>query len=134
MTSENGLNRPTVLVVDDNDTTRAVLRGILRSVGLEVVGEAKDGASGLAKIRELNPMLVCLDVLMPDMSGIEVLQQIREWSSDVRVLMVTGSSDRETVQAAVSGGANGYLIKPFNVQKVIVAVENALGCKIDRGA
>lgn len=118
-----------VIVVDDNDTTRAMLRAIMRAEGIEVAGEAKDGISGLVMIRKLQPNLVCLDVMMPEVGGIEILAQIKAEMPNTRVLMITGSTDRETVQAAVQGGANGYLVKPFNGAKVIAAVEKALGWK-----
>lgn len=129
MMSGNRFADVRVIVVDDNDTTRAMLRAILRAEGIEVVGEAKDGTSGLAMIRKLQPNLVCLDVMMPDVGGIEILTQIKAEQPGTRVLMITGSTDRETVQAAVQGGANGYLVKPFNGAKVIAAVEKSLGRK-----
>ncbi|GAB2881915.1 response regulator [Uliginosibacterium flavum] len=118
-----------VVIIDDNDTTRAMLRAILRAEMIEVVAEAKDGANGLVMVRKLRPTLVCLDVMMPNVGGIEVLSQIKTEMPDVRVLMVTGSTDRDTVQAAIQGGASGYLVKPFNGGKVIAAVETALGRK-----
>ncbi len=129
MLGENRFADVNVIVVDDNDTTRAMLRAIMRAEGIEVIGEAKDGASGLAMIRKLRPNLVCLDVMMPEVDGLEILTQIKAEMPDIRVLMITGSTDRETVQAAVQGGANGYLVKPFNGAKVILAVERALGRK-----
>lgn len=129
MMSGNRFADVRVIVVDDNDTTRAMLRAILRAEGIEVVGEAKDGTSGLAMIRKLQPNLVCLDVMMPDVGGIEILTQVKAEQPGTRVLMITGSTDRETVQAAVQGGANGYLVKPFNGAKVIAAVEKSLGRK-----
>ena len=129
MLGENRFADVSVIVVDDNDTTRAMLRAIMRAEGIEVIGEAKDGASGLAMLRKLRPSLVCLDVMMPEVDGIELLTQIKAEMPDIRVLMITGSTDRETVQAAVQGGANGYLVKPFNGAKVIIAVERALGRK-----
>jgi two-component system chemotaxis response regulator CheY len=129
MLGENRFADVSVIVVDDNDTTRAMLRAIMRAEGIDVVGEAKDGVSGLTMIRKLSPSLVCLDVMMPEVDGIEILTQIKAEMPDIRVLMITGSTDRETVQAAVQGGANGYLVKPFNGAKVILAVERALGRK-----
>lgn len=129
MSGHNRFADVRVIVVDDNDTTRAMLRAIMRSEGIEVAGEAKDGTSGLTMIRKLQPNLVCLDVMMPDVGGIEILTQIKAEMPNTRVLMITGSTDRETVQAAVQGGANGYLVKPFNGAKVIAAVEKALGRK-----
>ncbi|MEC5400167.1 response regulator [Uliginosibacterium sp. H1] len=117
----------TVVVVDDNDTTRAMLRGILRQDGLDVIGEAKDGESALQVVRRLKPALVCLDVQMPGSNGLEVLQTIKAELPSVRVLMVTGATERETVQAAIAGGASGYVVKPFNAANVTTAVRRALG-------
>jgi len=130
MSEQNRFGDISVIIVDDNDTTRAMLRAIMRSEGIEVIGEAKDGASGLALVRRQTPNLVCLDVMMPDVGGIEILAQIKQERPDLRVLMITGSTDRETVQAALKGGANGYLVKPFNGAKVIAAVAQALGRKL----
>lgn len=130
MTEQNRFGDVRVIIVDDNDTTRAMLRAIMRSEGIEVIGEAKDGASGMEMIRRQTPNLVCLDVMMPDVDGIEILSRIKEERPELRVLMITGSTDRETVQAAVKGGANGYLVKPFNGAKVIASVAQALGRKM----
>jgi two-component system chemotaxis response regulator CheY len=125
MSNENLLKGLTVLVVDDNDTTRAMLRGILRHEGAEVVGEAKDGPSAVAACRKLKPKLVCLDVLMPNSHGVDVLKEIRSEQPETRVLMVTGSADRQTVQASIQGGASGYVVKPFNAARVVDAVRQA---------
>lgn len=129
MSNQNRFANVSVVIVDDNDTTRAMLRAILRAEGIEVVGEAKEGASALALVRRLQPSMVCLDVMMPSVGGIEVLAQIKAESPGIRVLMVTGSTDRDTVQAAIEGGASGYLVKPFNGAKVVAAVEAALARK-----
>lgn len=126
MSGTNYLSGVSVVIIDDNDTTRAMLRAILRAEGIDVVGESKDGATGITLVRKLSPRLVCLDVMMPEMSGLEVLSQIRSEQPEVRVLMVTGSTDRETVQAAIEGGASGYLVKPFNGAKVVAAIEQAV--------
>lgn len=129
MNVQNRFANLTVIIVDDNDTTRAMLRAILRAEGIEVVGEAKEGPAGIALARKLRPSLVCLDVMMPNISGLEVLSQLKTEMPDVKVLMVTGSTDRDTVQTAIQGGASGYLVKPFNGAKVIAAIENATGRK-----
>lgn len=123
-------NKPsgiTVVIVDDNDTTRAMLRGILRQDGIEVIGEAKDGPGAVLMVRKLAPTLVCLDVNMPNGSGLDALAEIKAAHPGVKVLMVTGSTDRSTVQAAIDGGANGYVVKPFNAAKVMAAVRQATG-------
>ncbi|MDB5888575.1 MAG: response regulator [Rhodocyclales bacterium] len=125
MADKQVLRNLTVLVVDDNDTTRAMLRGILRQEGAEVVGEAKDGPTAILACRKLKPKLVCMDVLMPNSNGVDALKEIRSELPDIRVLMVTGSADRETVQAAIQAGASGYVVKPFNAARVVDAVLQA---------
>lgn len=134
MSNEQVLKGLKVLVVDDNDTTRAMLRGILRQEGAEVVGEAKDGATALIACKKFKPRLVCLDVLMPNSNGVEVLKEIRSELPGTLVLMVTGSVDRETVQAAIQNGANGYVVKPFNAARVVDAVVQAMAVEPVRPA
>ena len=111
-----------ILLIDDNDVTREVLRVILRSEGYDVVGEATDGGSGLEMALKLKPDLILLDVVMPKISGKEVLPRIRELVPDARVLMVTASKDQETISEVVKTGIHGYILKPFNAQKILDTV------------
>lgn len=90
-----------------------------------MLGEARDGVSAIAACQKFSPKLVCLDVQMPDGNGLDVLKEIRAALPKTRVLMVTGSTDRETVQAAISMGASGYVVKPFNIERVVYAVKQA---------
>ncbi|KAF7600337.1 MAG: response regulator [Candidatus Dactylopiibacterium carminicum] len=126
MSDGNRFSRVSVLIVDDNDTTRAMLRAILRTEGLNVIGEARDGDTAIELVRKQRPGLVCLDVMMPSIGGIEVLTRIKTEQPDIRVLMISGSTDRDTVKAAIDGGANGYLVKPFNSARVMAAIGVAL--------
>ena len=107
-----------VLLIDDSQGVRQLLIPILRSLGLEVVGEASDGERGLALYRQLKPDLVFLDVVMPLMSGIEVLRQIKLVDAEAIVVMLTSMANRENVMEAKNLGAFAYLLKPFEVQKV----------------
>lgn len=109
----------TVLLVDDNDVTREVLRVVLRNEGYNVVGEAKDGGSGLDMALKLRPNVIMLDVVMPRVSGLSVLPKFRDMLPDTRVLLVTASHDQETVTEAVKAGIHGFILKPFNAQKII---------------
>lgn len=119
--------RPTVLIVDDNDVTRSLLRSIVRLEGYEVIGEARDGEQGLEMALRLMPNAICLDVVMPKRNGLEVLGDIRAKLPNMPVVMITGSADRETVQAAIKAGANGFIVKPFNQARVHDALAAALG-------
>jgi two-component system chemotaxis response regulator CheY len=111
-----------VLIVDDNDMTRETLRVILRSEGYSVVGEAIDGDHAVDMAEKLKPDLILLDVLMPKVSGIEALRNIRLVLPHVKVLMVTSNKDQETVAEAVKIGISGYIVKPFNAKKVLDVV------------
>lgn len=114
-----------ILIADDNAVMRAVLRALLREAGYDVVGEAGDGAAAVELARRLAPDIVCLDIVMPKTDGLQALQEIRAARPDAVVLMISGSADRETVEAAVAGGASGYILKPFNAARVIETVKKA---------
>lgn len=105
---------------------RELLKVILRDEGFKVVGEAQDGRGALNQVARLNPDVVCLDVNMPGMSGLEVLKSIQSAAPGTKVIMVTGDATMTTIREAVSHGAAGYLIKPFKVGQVGPAVRAAL--------
>lgn len=115
-----------VLVVDDDNLMRELLKAILREEDCQVVGEAKDGQGALSACDKLRPDLVCLDVNMPGMSGIDILKTLRANHPDTRVIMVTGDASLGTVREAVSLGAAGYIIKPFTAGRVGDALRAAL--------
>jgi two-component system chemotaxis response regulator CheY len=119
-------NKPQrVLVVDDDMLIREVLKAILRSEGFKVVGEARDGEAGIAQTDALRPDVVCLDINMPGMSGLDALKVLREKFPQVRVVMITGEASTGTVRDAVSSGASGYIIKPFNAKRVSAVLRTA---------
>lgn len=114
-----------ILIADDNAVMRAVLRALLRDEGYDVIGEAADGAAAVDMAKRLAPDIVCLDIVMPKADGLQALQEIRAALPAVVVLMVSGNADRESVAAAVAGGAFGYILKPFNAARVIDTMKKA---------
>ncbi|AWI74060.1 response regulator [Parazoarcus communis] len=116
-----------IIVVDDNEIIRMALRAILRQAGFNVVGEARDGEAVIELVEKVGPDLVCLDVMMPGRSGLEVLAELRERFPTLKVLMITGLSDRETVATVVDQGAVGMVLKPFNSARVVESVSRVLG-------
>ncbi|KRE37945.1 two-component system response regulator [Janibacter sp. Soil728] len=103
-----------VLVVDDDFLVVKVHTRFVESVpGFRVVATAASGQAALDAVRDHGPQLVLLDVHLPDMTGIEVLRRLRAEGAEVGVLMVTAAREVEQVRAARSGGAFGYLVKPF---------------------
>jgi two-component system chemotaxis response regulator CheY len=94
--------------------------------GHEVVGEAETGQTAVELYEKVRPDLVILDILMPDMNGLEALKKIREIDPDARVLMCTASEQSSHVQEALSLGARGYIVKPFTKEIILSTIENAL--------
>jgi two-component system chemotaxis response regulator CheY len=119
-------NRRSALIVDDDSMSRMILRAVLLDNEYEIVGEATNGKKGVELALELKPDVIWLDNVMPEMSGLDVLLAIRAKLPRALILMVTGSADRETVQAALQGGADGFVVKPFNSGRVLTALEQAL--------
>lgn len=116
-----------ILLIDDNDVMRSLLRGMLRGEEYEVVGEANNGDHGFEMALRLQPDIVCLDIEMPGKNGLEVLATLRTELPKTLVLMITGHTEREMVQAAIEGGASGYIVKPFNAAKVLDTLAVAAG-------
>lgn len=115
-----------VLVVDDDVMLRSLLKVILHDEGFTVVGEAEDGVQAIALCRELMPSVMCLDVNMPGMSGLQTLRQLRSEGLSLPVVMVSADSNIATVRDALSQGASGYIVKPFNARRVGDAVRQAM--------
>lgn len=118
--------KPRVVIVDDNEMIREVLRVMLRSHDFDVAGEATDGDAGLELALSVRPEIVCLDVVMPTTNGLDVLKEIKSKLPHTVVLMVTGNRDRDTVTAALQTGADGFILKPFNTGTVIDTVQKAM--------
>lgn len=116
----------TVLIIDDNDISRSMLRHILASEKFQVVGEAGNGRLGMELAERLKPHIICLDINMPSPNGIDVLRQVRERLPQTEVLMVTGNNDRQSVMEATQLGAAGYIVKPFNPSTLLRTLEQAL--------
>ena len=104
-----------VLVVDDAPLFKAGLSAALESEGFTVVGQAEDAMAAVMLAKELQPDLAVLDVLMPGMSGVEVVDKIIGASSESKVVLLTSSESAEDLLAAIKAGARGYIVKstPF---------------------
>jgi CheY-like chemotaxis protein len=114
-----------VLVVDDNASMRAALRGIVKGDGHDVIGEAAEGKTALTLIRQMKPDVVLLDMMMPVMDGLAVLTEIKESGLDISVLVVSGNQDPALMQQAFSLGAIGYVTKPLNPDRILQTFEQS---------
>lgn len=115
----------TVLIIDDNDVSRSMLRHILLASKYNVVGESGSGRIGIELAERLQPDIICLDIVMPDCSGLDVLKRVKQQRPQTEVLMVTGNNDRDSVMEAARDGAAGYIVKPYNPSTLLRTVEQA---------
>jgi DNA-binding response OmpR family regulator len=121
---ENGGKKARVLVVDDNEDIRMLLRELLQRAGFEVLEEG-NGRSALRAFHASRPDLVLLDVAMPELSGWETLERIRELS-DVPVLMLTAKDAEADRVRGLRSGADDYVTKPFARDELLARVEALL--------
>jgi two-component system chemotaxis response regulator CheY len=120
MTSERrAAVKPKVLVVDDAIFMRKMIAEILVENGMEVVGEADNGSSAVELYKELKPDLVTMDIIMPEMNGIDAMRQIMDADSQAKIVMCSALGQQALVQEALAAGAKDFLIKPFNPSRVV---------------
>ena len=117
--------RISVLIVDDNDIMRTVLRSILRHEEYDVVGEARNGVQAVEFAVRAKPDIICMDVQMPEKNGLEAMTEIKMILPATEFIMITGSADPETVQDAIMNGASGFIVKPFNTARVLDALKKS---------
>jgi len=116
-----------LLVVDDVSLFRAGLTSALNGAGYDVIGEAADGEAAVALAESEQPDLVLLDILMPGMSGIDVLGKIKAVSPASAVVLLTGSESEEDLVAAIRGGARGYILKDMPFDELVLAIDKIAG-------
>ncbi len=114
-------NRKKLLVVDDEPDTVILLKHILRHEGYDVAG-AYNGIEAIAKIKEIQPSLVLLDMMMPQMDGWEAINKIRE-IADTPIIILSANSQVESIIHALQVGADDYITKPFNQGEVLARIE-----------
>jgi DNA-binding NarL/FixJ family response regulator len=112
-----------VLLVDDDDLMRAGLRSVLASDdAIEVVGEADDGRIAAARVRELRPHLVLMDIRMPDLDGVSATREVLASSPDVKVVVLTTFEQDDYIFDALSAGASAFLLKRTTPEELIAAI------------
>jgi two-component system chemotaxis response regulator CheY len=116
----------TVLVVDDAAFMRATLRDILARNGYQVVGEARNGIEAVARYTTLKPALVTMDIVMPELSGIDAVKRIIADHPSARIIMCSAMGQQSLVAEAIMAGARDFVIKPFQASKVLDAAARAL--------
>ena len=116
-------DRIRVMVVDDHPIMRSGLRDVLEASGrLEVVGQAGDGEEAVRTVQGLGPEVIVMDVIMPNKNGVDACREIMELLPEIRVLMLTASSEEDAVIEAIAAGATGYLEKYSPPEELVEAV------------
>jgi two-component system, chemotaxis family, chemotaxis protein CheY len=117
----------TVLICDDAIFMRTMLADILRQAGFKVVAEAATGAEAVSRYEETLPDLVTMDIVMPDMGGIDAVRAIVQEHPDAKILMCSAMGQQALVIEAIQAGARDFVVKPFQPSRVLEAVQRVLG-------
>ena len=112
-----------ILVVDDAAFMRLMLKDILTQNGFSVVAEAANGADAVDLYKKIKVNLVTMDITMPDMDGITAIKKIREFDPDARIIVCSAMGQQAMVLEAIQSGAKDFIVKPFDAERVIDAVE-----------
>jgi two-component system chemotaxis response regulator CheY len=116
----------TVLICDDALFMRTMVADILKQAGYTVVGEAATGRQAVEKYRELRPDFVTMDIVMPELSGIDAVREICSEDPSARVLMCSAMGQQALVVNAIQAGAKEFVVKPFVASRVLDAVKRVL--------
>ena len=117
-------DRPRILIVDDEVDTIAILKHLFVNHGFDVAG-AVSGRDALAKLPEVNPSLILLDIMMPEMDGWQTYDNLRTLSN-VPVIVVSAVSQTDYIVRALQAGVDDYITKPFNTEEIVARVNNVL--------
>ncbi len=119
-----------VLIVDDNEDNVAILRAMLLDRGYEI-RIARDGRSALASVRERRPDVILLDIMMPGMDGMQVLDQLKHdpQHGAIPVIMLTARAEDRDILAGYETGADYYITKPFTMRQIRYALSLVLGTR-----
>jgi len=118
-------NKKKVLVVDDSLYMRTVIKDALEEAGFEVVGLAANGESAIDMAMDLNPDVITLDNILPDMIGTDIIKVYKDEGLASKVVMVSAVGQESVINEGISLGASAYIVKPFTSEQIVDAVENA---------
>ena len=116
-----------ILVADDAAFMRMMVKDILTKGGYEVVGEAANGKEAIEQYEKLQPDLVLMDTIMPEMDGIEALKKIKSSYPDALIIMCSAMAQQAMVIECIQGGAKDFIVKPFQADRVLESVKKVLG-------
>ena len=115
-----------ILIAEDQQLVRQGLKALLTVDGIEIVGEAQDGAEAVEMARALSPDIILMDLSMPDMDGVEATRRIKRLMPSMRVLILTTANCERRVAEALAAGADGYALKKLGRDELMSAIESVL--------
>ena len=116
-----------ILIVDDAAFMRMMIKDILTKNGYEVVAEAANGVEAVELYKSHQPDLVTMDITMPEMDGIEAVKQIKAVNPAAKVIMCSAMGQQSMVMDAIKAGANDFIVKTFQADRVLEAVKKIVG-------
>ena len=115
-----------ILIADDSAYMRSILKDLLLRNGYDVIGEAENGREVIELYGKLKPDVIAMDIMMPEMSGIQALKEIKENYPEARVVMSAAMGQQHLVVEAIRAGAADFFIKPVQAERVVEAIDKAL--------
>ena len=116
-----------ILICDDAAFMRMMIKDILVKNGYNIAGEAENGVKAVEKYQETKPDLVLMDITMPEMDGIQALKKIKAIDANASVVMCSAMGQQAMVIEAIQNGAKDFIVKPFQADRVIEAVQKVVG-------
>jgi len=123
-------NNLKILIVDDSNFSRSWVSRLCLEAGFTVIGEASSAEEALGKVKELSPNVVITDIVMPEISGIELTEKINENFDDVYVIVISSLSQEHIVLEAIGAGATDFIPKPIQKEQLVDSL-NKIKAQID---
>jgi YesN/AraC family two-component response regulator len=115
-----------IVVVDDSDFSRGLIIKMLKEANFNVVGEAPSASTALSVIKEKKPHVVITDIVMPEISGIELAEKINQDFDDIYVIVISSLAQEHVVLEAIGAGAADFIAKPINKQQLVDSLEKIM--------
>jgi len=114
-----------VLIVDDASNITEMIQSVLETHGHEIAGVARNGIEAIEKYKALRPDVVLMDLLMPEMDGMQSIRKILEYDQKAKIVVVTALGRPALMKEAVEAGVVGFVTKPFEIKRLLGAIEIA---------
>jgi len=115
-----------ILIADDSDAIRLVLKDILLIGKHEIVAEASDGAEAIILYQQYNPQVLLLDLAMPKKDGLTVVKEIMDYDPNAKIILITASDDQKIIGQCIKSGAKSHISKPFDFNSVLKSITELL--------